>query len=256
MIPKMIHYCWFGGNPIPKRFKEYMKSWKRFCPDYEIVEWNEHNFDISANEYCKEAYTAGKWAFVSDFARLKIIYEHGGIYLDTDVELVKSLQPLLHDDIGFIGFQNSEEINSGLGFAAASGNVCVKQMLNTYQTRHFLQKTGSYDLTPCPVANTSALLRCGLKTGRKASEAIQELEGMRVLPVNYLNPLNLNRNVLRITDETYAIHHYAASWRGDEINIARQIKKCVSRIGWGGLLDKRDLFISRRDIREFIHNNP
>ena len=106
MIPKIIHYCWFGGNPLPEQYKKYMESWKEYCPDYEIVEWNENNFDVTKNQYCYEAYRASKWAFVSDYARLKIIYENGGIYLDTDVELIKDVTPLVADGVGFIGFQN------------------------------------------------------------------------------------------------------------------------------------------------------
>lgn len=106
MIPKIIHYCWFGGNPLPEQYKKYMESWKKYCSDYEIVEWNESNFDVTQNQYCYEAYQASKWAFVSDYARLKIIYENGGIYLDTDVELIKDVTPLVADGVGFIGFQN------------------------------------------------------------------------------------------------------------------------------------------------------
>ena len=94
MIPKMIHYCWFGGNPLPDEVKKYMETWKKYCPDYEIKEWNERNFDVNQNQYCSEAYEAKKWAFVSDYARLKILYEHGGIYMDTDVEVCKPLDHL------------------------------------------------------------------------------------------------------------------------------------------------------------------
>ena len=116
MIPKVIHYCWFGRNELPEKHKEYIATWKKYCPDYEIVEWNEDNFDVSCNQYCAEAYSAKKWAFVSDYARLKIIYDNGGIYFDTDVEVIKNMSPLVFNDIGFLGFQNSMEITTGLGF--------------------------------------------------------------------------------------------------------------------------------------------
>ena len=132
MIEKKIHYCWFGGNPLPELALKCIESWKKCCPDYEIIEWNGSNFDVTQNQYCREAYEAKKWAFVSDYARLKIIYDHGGIYLDTDVELLKPLTPFIQDGYGFIGFQNEEQVNTGLGFAAPQANCCVKQMLDAY----------------------------------------------------------------------------------------------------------------------------
>ena len=98
MIPKIIHYCWFGGNPLSDDAKRYIASWKKYCPDYEIREWNESNFDINENDYCREAYEQKKWAFVTDYVRLKALYEYGGIYMDTDVEVVKPLDPLLSYD--------------------------------------------------------------------------------------------------------------------------------------------------------------
>ena len=130
MIPKIIHYCWFGGNSLPLNYQSYMESWKKNLPDYEIKCWNEDNFDVTQNLYCKEAYEHKKWAFVSDYARLKVIYDYGGIYLDTDVEVVKDLITLITNGVGYIGFQNSEEVNTGLGFAAAPHNLCIKSMLD------------------------------------------------------------------------------------------------------------------------------
>lgn len=112
MIPKSIHYCWFGGSPLPDDVKKYIESWKRFCPDYEIRQWNEYNFDVNENQYCSEAYRAKKWAFVSDYARLKILYDNGGIYMDTDVEVVRSLDPLLQYR-AFSGFESEHAISTG-----------------------------------------------------------------------------------------------------------------------------------------------
>ena len=120
MIPKVIHYCWFGHNPLPERYKEWIKSWKRYCPDYEIVEWNESNYDVTKHPYMRAAYDAKKWGFVSDYARLDIIYENGGIYLDTDVELVKNLDELLYQE-GFAGVDSSGRLSTGLGFGARKG---------------------------------------------------------------------------------------------------------------------------------------
>ena len=149
MIPKVIHYCWFGKKELPTQYKEYMKSWKKYCPDFHIVQWNEDNFDINSNQYCRQAYDSKQWAFVSDFARLKIIYENGGIYLDTDVELVKTIDDLLTNK-AFIGFQNAYEVNTGLGFGAEQHNEAVKEMLSLYEHRKFISINGEYNKIPCP----------------------------------------------------------------------------------------------------------
>lgn len=244
MIPKVIHYCWFGRNPLPESYRVYIDSWKKYCPEYQIIEWNEDNFDISENDYCREAYEAKKWAFVSDYARVKVIYEHGGIYLDTDVEVLKPLDDLLSQGDGFIGFQNVEQATTGLGFAAAPKNPCVKSMLKIYESRHFLKEDGSYDLTPCPVVNTVALKQCGLKTGKKASSSIQKLEGMAVLPICYLNPLNADTLEACVTDDTYTIHHYSASWITEERKKLQRLKRLLP----GFLLNMRTRYIARRDV--------
>lgn len=245
MIPKIIHYCWFGGNPLPDEYKEYIETWKKYCSDYEIREWNENNFDINQNIYCKEAYEAKKWAFVSDYARLKIIFENGGIYLDTDVEVLKDLSQLISDGIGFIGFQNQEEANTGSGFAAAPNNICVKKMLEIYENRHFSLGTEKYDLTPCPVANTVALKMCGLKTGKINSLRIQELNGLRVYPADFFNPINPDTMKCMVTENTYTIHRYSASWTSSKSRKIRKFKKIIP--DW--ILNKRTVYISKRDVQ-------
>lgn len=227
MIPKIIHYCWFGGNPLPEQYKKYMESWKEYCPDYEIVEWNENNFDVTKNQYCYEAYQASKWAFVSDYARLKIIYENGGIYLDTDVELIKDVTPLVADGVGFIGFQNPIEATTGLGFAAAPHNPVVKAMLDIYENRSFVNADGAYNDIPCPAANTIGLIRCGLKVGKPWCDQVQYLQGMCVYPEEYFNPLDNDTQKLNITEHTYSIHQYAATWLGKDYSIRKRIKQLL-----------------------------
>lgn len=224
MIPRKIHYCWFGENPLPEQYNKYMQSWKKYCPDYEIVEWNETNFDVTQNQYCHEAYLASKWAFVSDYARLKIIYENGGIYLDTDVELVKDITPLVTDGVGFIGFQNPIEATTGLGFAAAPHNAVVKAMLDIYENRSFVRPDGTYNVIPCPAANTVGLIHCGLKVGKPWCNQVQVLENMRVYPEEYFNPLDNDTQKLSITENTYMIHQYAATWLGNSHNVKKKIK--------------------------------
>ena len=127
-IPKIIHYCWFGGGPISAESQKCMESWKKYCPDYKISEWNDQNFDISTNRYAQQAYEANKYAFVSDYVRLAVLYEYGGIYLDTDVELVRPLDELLELP-GFMGFQTNNEVATGLGFGARKGNSVVQALL-------------------------------------------------------------------------------------------------------------------------------
>ena len=121
MIPKVIHYCWFGGNPIPEKDRRYIEGWKEKCPDYEIIEWNERNYDVSKNKYMAQAYEEKKWGFVSDYARLDLVYQYGGIYFDTDVELLKPLDNLLELEM-FCGFESTKYVNFGIGFGAEKEN--------------------------------------------------------------------------------------------------------------------------------------
>lgn len=250
MIPKKIHYCWIGGKPLPASAKKCINSWKKYCPDYEIIEWNESNFDVTQNQYCKEAYEAQKWAFVSDFARLKIIYENGGIYLDTDVELLKPLTPFVQDGLGFIGFQNEEQVTTGLGFAAAKFNPCINEMLKLYDKISFLIGENRYNQMPCPVYNTVALKRCGLKTGFPWCDSIQELEGLKVYPIVYFNPMNNETGKIKLHEKTISIHHYSASWNTSLRKHIRKLKKFFPL----KVLTKRTLIISRNAVIETEHS--
>lgn len=208
MIPKIIHYCWFGGNPLPDLAQKCIASWKKYCPDYEIKEWNELNFDVNCCAFVKEAYAARKWAFVSDYARLKIIYDHGGIYLDTDVELIKGFNPFL-DNKCFLGEETLGGINTGLGFGAEKANLIVGEMLDMYERKHFKLEDGSYDMTPCPEINTEPLRKYGyVFSGKK----IWKDENVVIYPPEYFCPINYVTGEKNITNNTYSIHLYNASW--------------------------------------------
>jgi len=244
-IPKVIHYCWFGKGQKSNLIHKCIESWRKYLPEYQIKEWNEDNFNIEGNQYCAEAYMERKWAFVSDYARLWIIYNHGGIYLDTDVEVIKDIALLLENGEGFIGFQNNEEVNSGLGFGAKKGNKCVKKMLELYENRSFYNDDNSLDLTPCPVSNTVALKMMGLKTGKENAKQIQCLEGIKVYPEEYFNPINLESGKKRITSNTYTIHHYTNSWGKNRTRFFKKIKSYLPQC----LLEYRSDYISRRDIK-------
>lgn len=156
MIPKIIHYCWFGRQPKPEIVLKCIESWKKYCPDWEIIEWNESNFDVSKHPYMKEAYERKKWAFVSDVARLLIVYNYGGVYLDTDVELSASFDEKIVDIDAFFVFESNRYIATGLGFGAKKHHQAVKQMIKYYDSKHFIGKKGEEVLVPCPRGNTES----------------------------------------------------------------------------------------------------
>lgn len=177
MIPKIIHYCWFGGNLKPEIIEKCIASWKKHCPDWEIIEWNEDNYEVTAHPYTKEAYEAKKWAFVSDVARLEIVCREGGIYMDTDVELLAPLELITECD-AFYAFETNLHINSGQGFGAVAGHPSVKEMLLCYDGRHFMVK-GKPDLSPCPAKNTDALRNRYPQFQRNGTS--QFFDGVRIL---------------------------------------------------------------------------
>ena len=208
MIPKTIHYCWLGGNPLPDSAKKCIKSWKKFCPDYEIVEWNETNYDFTSNRYMREALEAKKWGFVPDFARLDIVYRHGGVYLDTDVEIVKPFDDLLSDR-GFAGFEDPEYVALGLGFGAEAGHPVLKHLMDSYADLRFVNEDGSLNTLPSPVINSEALEDLGLE--RNGGE--QRLpDGFHIYPSEYFCPKSFNDGIIRKTENTYSIHYFDASW--------------------------------------------
>lgn len=212
MIPKKIHYCWFGGNPKPKLAKKCIKSWKKFCPDYEIIEWNEENFDISSCPlYVRQAYEAKKWAFVTDYVRLQIIYAKGGIYFDTDVEIIKPLDDLLRYS-AFFGFED-KFIATGLGFGAEKGIELLKELMDDYKDIPFLLPDGTFDITVCPKRNTNVFLKHGLIQ----NNTLQIIDdNIVILPPSYLCPIDYSSGVKKISSDTISIHHFSASWKPKE----------------------------------------
>lgn len=212
MIPKVLHYCWFGGNALPEFAIRCIESWKQFCPDYEIKQWNESNFNLDCCSYLREAYDAKKWAFVSDYARLKIIYENGGIYLDTDVELVKSLDCLLDYEC-FLGVETLGKINTGLGFGAVQNSKAVRAMLDEYEGAHFKIANGIYDTHPCPERNTAPFIKEGFNGNCRS---IQHLMDAVVFPPEYFCPIDYVTKEMQITEKTISIHHFSGTWISSE----------------------------------------
>lgn len=221
MIPKKIHYCWFGRGEKPKLAKKCIASWKKYCPDYEIIEWNEDNFDINMNGYTKMCYEQKKYAFLTDYARLLIIKENGGIYFDTDVEIVRNFDDLLNYE-GFFGFETIEYINTGEGFGAEAGNNVVRQMLEEYSTL----LNGDCGFIGCPHLNTEALKKLGLKQNGKK----QVIYNTIIYPIEYFNPYDNNTGVLQKTENTYSIHWYGKSWMDKKTILRSKLSKPLHRI--------------------------
>ncbi len=246
-IPKVIHYCWFGGNPKPKLVEKCIKSWKKHCPDYEIIEWNESNFDVNCCDYVREAYEAKKWAFVSDYARLKIVYDNGGIYLDTDVELIGSLEKFLKYD-GYFGFEDSMHIATGLGFGSVKNNTVLEVMMNDYLNIRFLQPDGTYNQTPCPQTNTLSLEKIGLK----CDNTFQIIGNNAFLPSDFFNPIDYQTMKKKLTKNTVSIHWFNASWYTKEQRAEREYsikrvryykrKNIINRIIYSPILLAKKIF--------------
>lgn len=224
MLPKKIHYCWFGKKEKPKSVQRCIASWKKFCPDYEITEWNENNFNIEYNGYTLYCYNNKKWAFLSDFVRLIIVADYGGIYLDTDVELLKSFDELLKYD-AFYGFENFENVNTGQGFGSVAHHPVVEAMKEEY-LKIVPDKDGVYPLVTCPKLNTQALLsfRLALNGDR------QNVAGAEILPAEYMNPYNDQTGTLNKTSNTISIHWYSKSWMSKKIIFRSKITQKFHRI--------------------------
>lgn len=214
---KTLHYCWFGNNPKSDIIQKCQESWRKYCPDYEIIEWNESNFDINCCDYVREAYQAKRWAFVSDYCRFHVLHTYGGIYLDTDVELIKSLDGLPDT---FAGFEDAATVASGLIRGALPGDEICKKMLESYQSDHFLLANGTHNTKTVCMRETSLFKEYGLQTnGQKQYVAQTE-----IFPAEYFSPKNYLTNEITITDNTVSIHHYDASWYTEEDKLALKLR--------------------------------
>lgn len=216
MIPRIIHYCWFGKNPLPESARKCIASWKKYLPDYEIKEWNEDNFDVNIIPYTAEAYRVKKYAFVSDYARFWILYKYGGLYFDTDVEVIKNMDDIIAKG-PFMGCENEANpgatptelgVNPGLGLGVNPGLGLYAEILQKYSSLHFIDEKGLFNLKTVVEYTTEQLCVHGLRN----IAGIQVVAGIWIYPRCYFNPKDYETGQISITEDTYSIHHFAASW--------------------------------------------
>lgn len=222
MIPHVIHFCWFGGKEKPKEILNYIETWKKIFPDYEIVEWNENNYDINACDYIKEAYERGKWAFVSDYVRLDVLYKYGGIYLDTDIEARKRFDVLLDKYKLILGFEDDKYVMTGF-MAAEREQVCFKKLLQLYNKKKFVKDNGKIDVVPNPVIVTSIMKKYGLMPDGKMQVFG---DNYIVFPNDFFCAYNNTFQRIKVTENTYLVHHCMGSWQTTKDKL-KPFLKCI-----------------------------
>lgn len=223
-IPRIIHYVWLGNKPKPRKIEKCIASWERFCPDYKIIEWNEQNFDVNSHPFLKEAYDAGNYAFASDIIRLMVLIKHGGIYVDADVEFIKSIDPLLQVNDSFVGFETDEYVNSGQMLGATPNNQLIKEHLDLYDDLSFKDCDNIHNIA-CPILFTQLLKKHGLV----CDGTEQRVAFLHVYPADYFNPFEVRTGKMKKTENSYSIHWSAHSWVSMN-KIAKKIVQICHRL--------------------------
>lgn len=225
MIPKIVHYCWFGGNPLPELAQKCIASWKKYLPEYEIKEWNEKNFDVYQNLYVKEAYEARKYAFVTDYVRLYALYHEGGIYMDTDVEVLKPLDCFLVHN-AFSGFEDDYNIPTGI-MASEKKGKWVEENLQYYYNRHFMNSGGEIDTT----TNVEIITNYMMKYGLLKNNTYQDFPGLfTIYPKDFFCPKDHGSGNIYLTENSYCIHHFMMSWLPSKQVRISNIKRKMMKI--------------------------
>ncbi len=233
-IPKLIHYCWFGNNEKSDLIMRCIDSWKKYMPEYKIIEWNENNFDISQNNYCLEAYQARKWAFVADYARCWIIEKYGGIYFDTDVELLKSIPDVIIENNAFLGRESAGLVAPGLVYGSIAHHILARKMLDKYNREHFIIN-GKENLLTINVRVTELLKEMGYE----ASDKLTFADDIAIYPPEYFCGYDMDVHESAITSNTISIHHYDSSWKKKrtlKYNIQEFIKWTIGVEGYRRVL--------------------
>lgn len=232
MIPRTIHYCWFGRNPLPDSAKRYIASWQMHFPEYEVKEWNEDNFDVNSIPYTHDAYEAGKYAFVSDYARFWILYHHGGLYFDTDVEVICPMDDIVAKG-AFMGFELDNvrsaspilSINPGLGLGAEKGNAIYAEILKGFEQLDFYLPDGNRN----PFTMIPMVTKIMQERGLILKDEIQTIDGITIYPNEYFNPFDDITGLLRKTPNTRSIHWYAKTWADNNHPWLVAIKRWIRR---------------------------
>lgn len=230
-INKVIHYFWFSGEEKPNLQKQCLESWKKFCPDYKIIEWNTKNYDVKKNKFMRQAIDKKKWAFASDFARLDVVYRYGGIYLDLDVELVRELDEVLQNE-AFFSLDCGSYVDLGSGFGAVSGHPLIKRLLDWYENAEFIGQDGKMSDTPQPVVLEPIFAKSGLKR----DGTMQKLENAIFYPAEYFSPIDYILYRTIITPNTIGIHHFDDAWHSNvqseekrkKMRMAKRIKELLA----------------------------
>ena len=247
-IPKIIHYCWFGTKEIPEMEQNCIASWRRVLPDYQIILWNEQNFDINSVSYVKEAYEQKKYAFVSDYVRMYALYNFGGIYFDTDVEVIRDMSAIVERG-AFMGCEGSSVCNPGLGLAAAPGLGLAaapglglyKELLDYYEHIHF---NINGDMVETVVDHTTKLLK---SHGWEGNGKIEEIADVYIYPPEYFSPMNCTTGRLNITENTYSIHWYTASWQSPYGRFKTKLQHIIGPEATGKIKKiKKNIFFQRK----------
>ncbi len=212
LIPKKIHYMWLGKKQIPDKLQKCIDSWKKYCPDYEIIQWDESNYDISKNNYMKQAYEAGAFGFVPDYARLDILYQYGGIYMDTDVQAVTSFDSLLYQQ-AFCSVEKWQIINFGGCSGAVKGHKAILEFLNARKELSFINEDGSQNRNTCGFYDT----KTALKNGYKINGKTQNTMGMNIYAYDYFHPYDYMSGKTLKTKNTYTIHWFNGGWLDEKM---------------------------------------
>ncbi len=225
MIPKKIHYCWFGKGEKTDSIKRCIDSWRKYCSDYEIIEWNEENFDINQNVYCKQAYKMKKYAFVSDVVRAKVLYQYGGIYMDTDVEVLKPLDDLLIEQC-VLGFEEGNYIATSF-MAVEEKHELFQEFCEYYDNSTFINVNGELNMTTNVEKMTEMLLKRGLIRKNKK----QKLNaGICVYPKEYFSPYDYINCIYEYTENSFCVHHFYVSWMSMYTRAKKKMKSCIVKI--------------------------
>ena len=238
MIPKIIHYCWFGRNPLPELAQKCIASWKKYLPDYEIKEWNEDNFDVNIIPYTAEAYAMKKYAFVSDYARFWILYRYGGIYFDTDVEVIRPIDDIIAKG-NFMGYETDPNpkrgdagsvapglglgVNPGLGLGVNPGLGLIEKMMHYYDGQHFVHEAVMKNQITVVHIATKVLCDNGLKN----VTGIQEVDGCYIYPAEFFCPINVTTGRIHVEKNTRTIHHYAGTWVDKKFSLKEVVKRII-----------------------------